>query len=455
MTARNPGPNALAPCRCARRGRGVGTVVASAWGVCLLLLHPLSANPPRWETQVPGVRATAGILVEVETGTVLWERQADKRMYPASLTKVMTALLTLEHGDIDRAVTISERTANTGETGILVEAGNRFSVRSLLYACLVYSANDASVALAEATAGSVPRFVELMNKRAETLGATHTHFANPHGLHNDRHYATAADLSLIARQALAEPAFAQIVRTKRVVIPWPGKKWNHVLYNKNRLLSRWDQCDGVKTGYTKQAGNCLLASATCKGWQLLAVVLQSKDTWTDARTLLEAGFAKYERLVPVERGQRPGTEAAVRHGRSPCPLKIGRAVTCIVPKGRQLRSSSTVGELNAPVRSEQAAGTLTFRCGRQVVGQAPLVAGADVPLAFWWRVRPYLLRLLILTVVLAGVRLLYGTFAETDRFRWSRKPPWSGRTRRRRPGYGQRGSGDEARDAGGPRHRLD
>lgn len=395
--------------------------------------------------------------MDFQTGTVLWELKATERRYPASLTKVMTAVLVIEKGNLDRLVKISDRAARTGETGIGLQTGETLTVRQLLSACLIKSANDAAVALAEATSGSVKAFVKAMNAKAASLGCTGTHFANPTGLHAENHYTTAADLALITRYACSLPLFTQLVKRRTATIPCPAKKTVRRLRNRNRLLFRWNLCDGVKTGYTRQAGNCLLATATKSGWKLLAVVLHSKtgQVWADAQRILEHGFAHYERLEPVVHGAAVGPPLAVSRSHGVCRPVAQRTVLCVVPRGHPVVSRPIYRPLVAPVVRGANVGRVVFRCDGQTVGQTDLVAEQSVPLSFGWRVRPYLWRLLVVALVLLGARLLYGTVAKSDRRRWSHQPPKRGGLHHLGPRPGEWNRRDQAGYEGGPEDRRD
>jgi len=164
------------------------------------------------------VQAQAYILVDVSSGRVLAQRNADARMFPASTTKTMTALVALKHGNLDSVVSIGPNPASTGEQSVYLLEGEQFRLRDLVRAAMIKSANDSCVAIAEGVAGTVPQFVDLMNKEAKKVGARHTHFVNPHGLHDPNHYTTARDLSLIARAAMEYPFFNRTIRTRETTI---------------------------------------------------------------------------------------------------------------------------------------------------------------------------------------------------------------------------------------------
>jgi serine-type D-Ala-D-Ala carboxypeptidase (penicillin-binding protein 5/6) len=229
--------------------------------------------------QPPAVAAKSAILVDAQTGTILFEKDAHTRRAPASTTKIMTATLLLEHGGLDAPVTASARAAKTPYANLHLRPGERIPLRDMLYAILLRSANDGCVAAAETVASSVPAFVEMMNYKAREIGCTETHFVTPNGLYDPNHYTTAADLARMAIYATQYDLFNQIVATKEKLINRSIARTDSLMRNHNRLLSRYPGCDGIKTGYVRQSGKCLVASATRTEeghpWRLIAVVLNS------------------------------------------------------------------------------------------------------------------------------------------------------------------------------------
>jgi serine-type D-Ala-D-Ala carboxypeptidase (penicillin-binding protein 5/6) len=250
--------------------------------------HP--HRPPRILGEMGTLTATAGVVMDAKTGQVLYERNAYLAWPPASTTKIMTALVALDRAPLDRLITISPAVAHFREGSVVgLPANSRIPLRDLLYGLLLPSGNDVALAIAEGTAGSVPAFVALMNEKAWQLGATQTHFTSPHGLYDQDHYSTAYDLALIARVAMQNPVFREIVHTRSWVFSVQGRS-SRRLFNHNRFLNRYPGADGVKTGYVHQSGQTLVASATHQGWRLIAVVLHSRDLYGDASRLLNYGF---------------------------------------------------------------------------------------------------------------------------------------------------------------------
>jgi serine-type D-Ala-D-Ala carboxypeptidase (penicillin-binding protein 5/6) len=273
---------------------------------------PQVGRPPAVSGRIPvRIKAAAAILVDAEAGTVLFERSPDAPLPPASVTKIRTALLILEHGRLDDSVVVSRAAARTNAYRLGLRAGQRLSLEDLLAAILIRSANDAAVAAAEHVGGSLRRFVALMNDKAEELGMTNSRFANPHGLHQASHFTTARDMATLTRAALTHPTFAELVRTPqaRLTIWKPGRRARvpqvRIVRNHNRLLGQMDGVDGVKTGYTRSAGRCLVASASRGGRRLIAVLLNDPRRWTDAAALLEYGFDVVRDPTPGRPGGYP------------------------------------------------------------------------------------------------------------------------------------------------------
>lgn len=240
--------------------------------------------------------SASAILADAVTGEVLFEQNSDDPLPPASITKILTALVILDHGRLTDTVTVSQAAASVGGYKLGLRRGQRISLQDLLAAILIRSANDAAVAAAEHVGGGLTGFVALMNARAFELGMYHSHFENPHGLHAPGHITTARDMVLLTRVAMEHPVFAQLVRTQdRMVTIWRQGRRGLVpqartIVSHNKLLGRLEGADGVKTGYTDAAGRCLVASASRGGRRMIAVLLNDPQRWMDAATLLEFGF---------------------------------------------------------------------------------------------------------------------------------------------------------------------
>ncbi len=240
---------------------------------------------------VTDVSAASAIVMDAKTGRILYQKNIHQKMPIASTTKIMTALVALEKSDPNEIVKIPRQAVGIEGSSIYLGYDEKIKMEDLLYGLMLCSGNDAAVAIAAHVGGSVEKFVELMNQRARELGALNTNFMNPHGLHHDQHYSTAYDLALISRQALQWEEFKEISKTKLWVAEREGYKH---FYNKNRTVSEYEGGDGVKIGYTRAAGRCLVASATRNGMQLICVVLNDGNWFQDAYRLLDAAFEKYK-----------------------------------------------------------------------------------------------------------------------------------------------------------------
>ncbi|WP_375140508.1 D-alanyl-D-alanine carboxypeptidase family protein [Cohnella herbarum] len=251
----------------------------------------------------PSNHARAVALADVTSGRILFSQRGDEPMKIASLTKIMTAIVAIEHGNLDSAVKVSARAAGKEGSSLYLKAGEKITLRNVLYGLMLRSGNDAATAIAEHVGGSVEGFAFLMNKKADEIGLTHSHFTNPHGLDEQGHYSSANDLAKLTVYALHNPEFASIVKTKVKSAPNPNEDWDYKWVNKNKMLTMYEGADGVKTGYTKQALRTLVSSATRGGQQLVAVTLNDGDDWKDHRNLLDYGFANFPLSTVTKSGE--------------------------------------------------------------------------------------------------------------------------------------------------------
>jgi D-alanyl-D-alanine carboxypeptidase (penicillin-binding protein 5/6) len=237
--------------------------------------------------------AQSAALVDSYSGEFLYTKNPDAKEYPASSTKILTALIVIEAGNLDQIVTVAPEDTKVEPSSLNLKPGQQFTRRQLLFGMLLKSANDVAMCLARDNAGSVPAFAEKMNLRAAELGATSSHFVNPHGLHDPNHYTTAHDLVLIARAAMQQPLFRQIVSTIYYTWRTPTGQVEE-LRNHNRLLRHFAGCNGLKTGYTRPAQQVLVSSALRGGHEVISVVLHTDKPgiWVDSKTLLTYGLIK-------------------------------------------------------------------------------------------------------------------------------------------------------------------
>ena len=245
----------------------------------------------------PVINSRAAVIYDRETKQVLWGKKETQKMAMASTTKIMTAIVVLENANLSNVVTISKKAANTGGSCLHINAGDKITVLHLLYGLLLRSGNDTAVALAEYVGGSVEGFATLMNEKAKELSLENTHFVTPHGLDNEAHYTTAYELAVLTDYALENETFKNIVASKTATISINGVA--RELYNTNELLGNLNGVDGVKTGFTGNAGRCLVTSTTRNGKQMIVVVLGAntkKQRTQDSIKLIQYAFENFETI---------------------------------------------------------------------------------------------------------------------------------------------------------------
>lgn len=337
-------------------------------------------------------RAAGAVLMDAESGRVLYGHDAHKPRLIASTTKLMTALVAVERAvDLDETVTVKGEWLGSEGSSIYLRAGEEITLRGLLYGLLLQSGNDAAMVIACHTAGSVEEFVELMNWRAAELGMKDSSFANPSGLDHENHYSTPYDMALLARACLDNSTVAELCATKSITVG------TRTFVNHNKLLWRCEGCVGMKTGFTEKAGRTLVSAAVRDGQTLICVTLNDGDDWNDHRKLLDYGFRIYPRQVLCRAGEVLGAVAVegsliptmpvAAKGELGYPLKAGEQ---LVPEVELLRSAT------APLPPGVQLGELRWRLDGEVVAQMPLVsqgnAGLDLrePLTFLERLRTLL-----------------------------------------------------------------
>lgn len=351
--------------------------VGSFRRVCALVLV-CAALTPAFYADAVSVSAEAAALVCAETGEVLFEKAAHTRLPMASTTKIMTALLTLEAASPQREVIVTQDMVAVEGTSMGLLPGDTASYYALACGMLLSSGNDAANTAATAIGGSLPAFAARMNARALQIGMTDTHFVTPSGLDDEAHYSTAYDMALLACEALRNPQFANICARESVRVSYGNPPYPRTLTNHNRLLRLYDGCIGVKTGFTKKSGRCLVSAARRDGVTLVAVTLRDPDDWNDHISLFEYGFSAVQ-CVPLD-----GDVSAVR-----IPVTGGAkgrvGVSCAAPpravsvEAAQVRRTVYAPAfLYAPVSKGTVVGRAEYTCGGKTVCTVDLVADGSV-----------------------------------------------------------------------------
>lgn len=325
------------------------------------------------------VAAEGAVLMEANSERVLYEQDAAVRLPMASTTKVMTAILAIESRQPNLLVTVADEAIGTEGSSMYLKKGEKIRLIDLVYGLMLTSGNDAAVAIACAVAGDVPSFVSMMNRKAQELGLSDTHFVTVNGLHDDQHFTTAKDLARLAAYALRDPDFCTVVSTQYHTTE--GGTVRHTLKNKNKLLWNYEGATGVKTGYTMKAGKCLVFSAERDGMQLVGVVLNCPAMWDAAVKLLDHGFGLYS-LQPLYDASRPLS----------IPVANGtKKALCIAPKLgilyplRKDGSETVTLERSlpesaaAPIEAGDRIGTLQVCINGSTVASVPLIAAETVP----------------------------------------------------------------------------
>ena len=356
----------------------------------ILMLFSLSCAilAPKAET-VSDTGAAAMALIEAETGCVLAEQNKDVPLPMASTTKIMTALIVLENSDIGETAATPDEAVGTEGSSIHLAKNERMSVIDLLYGLMLASGNDAAVALAVHTAGSVSAFVDMMNARAAELGLEKTHFVTPNGLHDREHYTTAYELCLIAREALKNETFRTIVSTKYYTASSGDRP--RTFKNKNSLLWTCRGAFGVKTGYTSAAGRCLVFGAERDGMTVIGVVLNCRPMFETASKLLDAAFEEYtvETIVRAGEAQKP---VIIENGAEKLlEVETKHSIISVMRRSsrKQFRIETVIFEgVSAPVERGETVGELRVYDGCTLVGSTDLIASRDMrerDFLFWWR----------------------------------------------------------------------
>jgi D-alanyl-D-alanine carboxypeptidase (penicillin-binding protein 5/6) len=380
---------------------GLCTILAVI--IMLLFQSPLPA------AAAPEIVGEGAALIDGRNGQFLYEKNPSEHLYPASTTKILTAVIALENGKLDDRVTIPAEACNVEGSAIGLLEGEQMSLEDLLYALLLNSGNDTAIAIAIHTAGSVDKFTALMNKKAAELGAVNSHFNNPNGLPDPNHYSTAHDMALISYYAMQNPEFRKIVATKIRTIDRSDPTAQIYLENHNRLLWNYEGAIGLKTGYTDEAGQCLVSAANRNGRELLAVVLKTEGSniWTDSTALLDYGFSAFNNVCLTEAGKFAG-EIPVRYGVvDSVPVQTGSSLNYNFTLGNTADFRQEVklaANVTAPVKPGIKLGEMVFYAGDRELGRVDLIAQKQVNRKLLARIWPWFTPVPVLLVLLLFVR---------------------------------------------------
>lgn len=271
--------------------------------IVMLFVFAYVQAPNKVQAESINVSAKSAILMDEKSGRVIYEVNAHEKSRIASITKIMTAILAIESGQLDEMVTVSRNAFGTEGSSLYLKEGEKIKLEDLVYGLMLRSGNDAAIAIAEKVGGSVEGFVWMMNQKAEEIGMVHTNFSNPHGLDNTKdHYSTAYDMALLTRYAMQNITYEKIAGTKEHHAPNSTESWDYEWKNKNKLLTQfYKYCTGGKTGYTKLAKRTLVTTATKDGHDLIAVTLNDPDDWNDHIHMYESAFSDYEptTILPI------------------------------------------------------------------------------------------------------------------------------------------------------------
>ena len=335
--------------------------VATALSLCAL---PCSAE----KSSAPSLSASAAVLIAAEDGSVLAQKNAHQRMGMASTTKILTALVALEHLSLDHTVRIPREAVGIEGSSVYLVEGEELTVKELLLALMLASANDAAIALAIATAQSVEKFVEKMNAYVQDMGLEDTHLTNPHGLFDKEHYTTALELALIAKKALENETLRAICSTYKATIRYCGKEGGRVLVNHNKMLKLYSGSIGLKTGFTKASGRCLVSAAERNGLTLIAVTLNAPDDWSDHASLLDYGFKNYRLELFSSAGEFTCSMPVTGGTADSVTLASSERIAFVVPAkcpAAEYRIEATSRFEYAPIAEGNALATLIVNCNGQ------------------------------------------------------------------------------------------
>jgi D-alanyl-D-alanine carboxypeptidase (penicillin-binding protein 5/6) len=324
--------------------------------ILLIILFYLMLTPSLI-ADAQGVKSSS-IVIEASSGRVLDGYNINLRLPMASTTKIVTALVVIENADINKVITIHPKAVGIEGSSIYLKAGEKWTIKDLLYGMMLRSGNDAAMALALHVGGSVEAFSDMMNKRARKIGLADSNFINPHGLHDDNHYTSAYDLAMLTRECMKYDIFKEIVSCKSYLFSRENVK--SVFYNKNKMLKMYEGANGVKTGFTKKSGRCLVSSAIRGGMQLITVTLNIGNMWGDSMALMNKAFQEYRMHNLLEKGDIIG-KANVVDSSIKSAVVISKDTVCYPLRDDEADKISyrlQIDTIKAPVSKDSEVGKL-------------------------------------------------------------------------------------------------
>lgn len=351
------------------------------------------------EDNAPTLVAESAIMIDADSGIILYEKDCHKKLYPASITKIMTTLLALENSSLDETVTHSHNAVfgiGQGSSHIGMRENEQITMEDALNGIMLASANEVCMAVAEHIDGSVEKFVDRMNNKAKELGAQGTHFNNPHGFHDENHYTTAYDMSLFMQEAIKNPEFVKLISTTNYIIPETNiVNEKRYLANKNKMIQKWSNfyypyCVGSKTGFTDQAGNTLVTYGKKDDINLITVVMkdQGTNTYVDTKALLEYGFSLYENKELVKKDSFTSSAKVIqkyegeKRELGDVSVVLKNDISANVPKNIDTEKLDLQpdfpAELNAPVKKGDKVGTLKVTYDGKTIAEADLISNDSI-----------------------------------------------------------------------------
>ena len=347
--------------------------------LCLILATAFLLLGSVMPVRALSLSAQSAVLIDARDGRILYEKDADTPRPMASTTKIMTAIVAIENGDVNEIIEITDEAVGVEGSSIYLQKGEKMTLLELLYALLLQSANDAAVAIAVGVGGSVEGFAQMMNEKALELGLTLTHFENPNGLDSEGHVTTARELALLTAYALKDPTFAEIVSTYKRKISGPDGSVRLVV-NHNKLLNMYDGCVGVKTGFTKKSGRCLVSAACRESLTLVAVTLSAPDDWRDHTALLNYGYENYLCEILCDEGGFIETLPVVGGVQDSLLCVNCDFVAATLPRSHgEISVNVKLPQMvYAPVKAGDIVGHVTYKCDGKIIGETHIKAAYDV-----------------------------------------------------------------------------